>query len=177
MKFSELVQIRQSCRKYDPLKEVEDDALLEILRIARLAPSACNSQPYHITVCKGDTAKQVAKETQGMGMNKFTTDAPIMFVISEEQYSTTAGFGSKIKHNDYRSIDIGILSAYITAAATEFGLSTCILGWFNDKSIRNICNLQNPVRLVISLGYAKQDDVIRTKKRKEIEEFVSIIQH
>ena len=173
MNFSEIAENRQSCRNYDPNREVENEKLENILKTARLAPSACNGQPYQITVCKGENAKNVALATRGMGLNKFATDAPIMLVISEKPYVATAALGAKIKKNDYRSIDIGILAAYITAEATAQGLSTCILGWLDDDEIRKICNLDEPVRLVITLGYAKADDKLRLKKRKELSELVS----
>lgn len=77
MNFTEIAEQRQSCRSYDPARAVEGEKLDAILATARLAPSACNGQPYHITVCKGEAAKAVAKATQGMGMNKFATDAPV----------------------------------------------------------------------------------------------------
>ena len=108
-----------------------------------------------------------------MGMNKFAAQAPVLILISEKPYVKTAAFGAKVKGNDYRSIDIGIAAAYLTAAATEQGLSTCILGWLDDKKIREICGLEYPVRLVITLGYAKEDDKLRAKKRKDLEELVS----
>lgn len=175
MNFTEIAKNRQSCRKYDPTRPVEQDKLNAILASARLSPSACNGQPYHITVCHGNVAKQVAKATQGMGMNKFASDAPVMLVISEKPYVTSAALGSKVKHNDYRSIDIGILSAYITAEATAQGLGTCILGWFDDDKLRDICRLDTPVRLVITLGYPAEGDMLRVKKRKDMDEFVSIL--
>ena len=109
-------------------------------------------------------------------MNKFATDAPVMIVLSEKPYVKTAAFGAKVKHNDYRSIDIGIVSAYITAEATAQGLGTCILGWFEDAKIREICGLDSAVRLVITLGYASADDKLRTKKRKDFAELVKIIE-
>ncbi len=173
MNFSEIAQQRQSCRSYDPAKAVEEEKLLCILEAARLAPSACNGQPYHITVCKNETAKQVAHATMGMGMNKFAEDAPILLVISEEPYVKTAALGAKVKGNDYRSIDIGIVAAYITAEATAQGLGTCILGWLDDAKIRRLCNIGGTVRLVITLGYAKAEDPLRNKKRKSIDELVS----
>ena len=74
MNFFEIAQNRQSCRNYDAGKAVEQEKLDKILETARLAPSACNGQPYLITVCKGDAAKEVAKATTGMGMNKFAAD-------------------------------------------------------------------------------------------------------
>lgn len=175
MNFTEIAQNRQSCRSYDASREVEQEKLNAILESARLAPSACNAQPYHITVCRGDAAKAAAKAVQGMGMNKFATDCPVMLVVSEAPYNATAALGAKVKDNDYRSIDIGIMTAYLTAEATAQGLSTCILGWLDDKELRKICGIDEKVRLVISLGYAKADDKLRQKKRKDIEEIVKVI--
>ena len=173
MSFMKLAETRQSCRNYDPAREVEADKLERILETARLSPSACNGQPYHITVCRGEAAKVAAKAVQGMGMNKFTDNAPVMLVISDEPYVKTAAFGSKLKGIDYRSIDMGILAAYITAAATEEGLGSCILGWLNDADLRKLCDLNQPVRLVIALGYAAEGDKLREKKRKSRDELVS----
>ena len=173
MNFTELAQARQSCRKYDPARPVEAEKLAAVLEAGRLAPSACNGQPYHIIVCRGESARRVAKATQDMGMNKFVSDAPVQLVITEMPYCKTAAIGAKVKHNDYRSIDIGILSAYLTAEATAQGLSTCILGWLDDQRIRDICGVKEAVRLVICLGYAAEGDPLRTKKRKAIDELVT----
>lgn len=172
MNFTEIANNRQSCRNYDMNREVEQEKLNSVLESARLSPSACNGQPYHITVCKGEAAKKTAAAVMGMGMNKFASNAPVMLVISEKPYVASAALGAKVKNNDYRSIDIGILSAYITAEATAQGLSTCILGWFDDKRIREICSLDSAVRLVITLGYAAEGDKLRAKKRKDLEELV-----
>ena len=173
MNFTEIAEIRQSCRSYDETRPVEQEKLDAILRAVQLAPSACNGQPYHLTVCRGETAKAAAKATMGMGMNKFAIQAPVVIVISEKPYVKSAALGAKVKGNDYRSIDIGIATAYLTAEATAQGLSTCILGWLDDKELRQICGLEHPVRLVVTLGYASADDKLRTKKRKELEELVS----
>ncbi len=173
MNFYEIAKARQSCRKYDASREVEEEKLAAILETARIAPSACNGQPYHFTVCRGETAKAVAKACQGMGMNKFAADAPVMLVISEMPYCKSAALGAKVKGNDYRSIDIGIAAAYITAEATAHGLGTCILGWLDDEKIRSLCNLAGAVRLVITIGYAAEDDKLRPKKRKELAELAS----
>ena len=63
MSFLKIAQERQSCRKYDEMRQVEKEKLLAILEAARLAPSACNGQPYHLTVCTGEKAKAVAQAT------------------------------------------------------------------------------------------------------------------
>ena len=171
MDFLEIANARQSNRAYEAGREVEPEKLEAILEAARLAPSACNGQPYHITVCTGETARQVAAATQGMGMNKFASQAPVLLVLSEMPYVKSAALGAKVKGNDYRSIDIGIAAAYITAEAAAQGLGTCILGWLDDDKIRKICDLQYPVRLVITLGYAA--DQPRQKKRKELAQLVT----
>lgn len=174
MSFLEIANHRQSCRSYDENREVEQQKLDSVLEAARLAPSACNGQPYHFTVCRGENAKEVAKATCGIGgMNKFAVQAPVVIVVSEEDYNKSASLGAKIKKNDYRSIDIGIAVAYLTSEAASQGLSTCILGWLDDAKIRKICDIDHPVRLVITLGYAKENDALRAKKRKDIDELVS----
>ena len=173
MNFHEIAQSRQSCRSYDAAREIEEEKLAAILEATQLSPSACNGQPYHLTVCKGEAAKAVATATMGMGMNKFAAQAPVLVVISEEPYVKSAALGAKLKGNDYRSIDIGIAAAYLTAEAAAQGLGSCILGWFDDDKIRKLCDLTDPVRLVITLGYPKEGDPLRTKKRKELQELVS----
>ena len=176
MNFTEIAEARQSCRSYDPERDVEEEKLCAILRTARLSPSACNGQPYRITVCKGDAARRVAKATQGMGMNKFATDAPLMLVLSEEPYVASAVLGARVKKNDYRSIDIGILAAHITLEATAQGLGTCILGWFDGEEIGKLCGLSGDVRLVVTLGYPKAEDRLREKKRKDMADLVKNVE-
>ena len=173
MNFTQIAENRQSCRSYDPTKPVEQEKLDRILASARLAPSACNGQPYHITVCKGECAKKVAKAVMGMGMNRFASDAPVLLVITEKPYVPTAALGNRKTGIDYRSIDIGILAAYITAEASTLGIGSCILGWLDDKKITEACGTDGSAKLVITLGYPKDGDKLRTKKRKSMDELVS----
>ena len=176
MNFMEIAQARQSCRAYEEEKTVEQEKLDAILEAARLSPSACNGQPYRITVCRGNAAHEVALACRGLGLNKFAVQAPVMLVISEMPYVKSAAMGAKVKGNDYRSIDIGIVTAYLTAEAAAQGLSTCIMGWLDDSKIRSICGLDQPVRLVISLGYAREGEVLRKKVRKDISELVHFVE-
>lgn len=174
MNFTEIANARQSCRSYDETRPVEQEKLDAILKAAQISPSACNSQPYHITVCRGETATEIEKATFGMGnMNKFTTQAPVCLVITEEPYPPTCAAGAKVMGTDYRSIDIGILTAYITAEATAQGLSTCILGWIDKKKVAKILGHDKPARIVITVGYAAEDDELRKKVRKDLSELVS----
>ena len=173
MDFLEIAKQRQSCRANDETRPVEQEKLDAILEAAQLAPSACNGQPYKLTICRGKAAEEVALACRGLGMNKFAVQAPVTIVVSEMPYVKSAAMGARVKGNDYRSIDIGIVTAYLTAEAAAQGLSTCILGWLDDAKIREICGLEYPVRLVITLGYAKEGDPLRKKVRKELTELVS----
>ena len=171
MNFTEIAKARYSCRKYDETRPVESEKLQAILESARLAPSACNGQPYHITVCTGEKAREVARSTKKIKINTFVDQAPVLLVISEKPYCKMAALGAKIKHNDYRSIDIGIVSAYITAEAAAQGLGSCIIGWLDSDKICKLCGIDGTVRLVITLGYAL--DTPREKKRKTAEELIT----
>lgn len=176
MNFIEIAQARQSCRSYDAARPVEQEKLDAVLEAARLAPSACNGQPYHFTVCRGEAAKAAAAACMGMGMNKFADQAPVLIVVSEEPYVATAALGARRKKNDYRSMDIGIAVAYLTAEAAAQGLGSCILGWLDDEKLRALCGLEHPVRLVITLGYPNEGDPLRPKKRKALSELVSTVE-
>ena len=55
------------------------------------------------------------------------------------------------------------------------GLGSCILGWFDDMKIREICGLDEAVRLVITLGYPKDTVKIPEKKRKSKDELIKFI--
>ena len=175
MDFLKIANARQSCRSYNADREVEREKLDAVLEAVRLAPSACNAQPYHVTVCTGETAKAVAKATMGVGFNQFTSQAPVVIVLSEEPYNKTAALGAKLKGNDYRSIDIGIAAAYLTAEAAAQGLGSCIIGWMDDQTVRDICGLKHPARLVVTLGYPGEKDSPRVKMRKELSQLVTEI--
>lgn len=163
MDFLELARKRQSCRNFDPKKAVDKDLIEKCLDAMILSPSACNAQPYFYHVLEGDLAKKVSGLTGSF--NTFAKNAPVIIVLEEENYNLTAKVGSTIKNQDYKSIDMGISVSYLTLEATSLGLSTCILGWFNENEIKRLLKIKNKIRLVIALGYAANGE-IKEKKRK-----------
>lgn len=173
MDFLEIASARQSTRAYDGARPVEREKLACCMEAARLAPSASNRQPYHLTIATGERAKKVGACTRGMGKNSFTREAPAFLVISEEPYTAAGAVEAKGEEQDYRAIDIGIAAAYFTAEANTQGLSTCILGWFDRNKLQELLQLSHTVRLVIAVGYARQGDPLRTKVRKPAEELAT----
>ena len=139
--FKELAKKRESCRDFDPEREVEIEKIEACLETMKLAPSACNAQPYYYYLVHGDEAKNLSKYFQLGKMNSFTKDAAAFAIVTEENYNLSAKIGSSVKNQDYKSIDIGISAAYFTAEATSLGLSTCIIGWFDEEKLQKFLKI------------------------------------
>ena len=173
--FLELVRNRQSDRAYLD-KPVETEKLERVLEAARLAPSACNSQPWKfIVVTDPEKRMQVAEATasKALSMNHFTRQAPLQLVLVEENANFTSTLGGWATNKHYPHIDLGIVASHITLAAADEGLGSCIIGWCDEKKIRKALNIpkNKRVMLVILLGYS--DQPLREKKRKTKEEIIS----
>jgi len=173
--FLELVQHRQSDRAYLD-KPVETDKLNRILEAARLAPSACNSQPWKfIVVTDPEKRLQVAEATVSklLSMNHFTVQAPVQLIVIEDSANFSSSVGGWATNKHYPHIDLGIAAAHISLAAADEGLGSCIIGWCDEKRIRKALDIpkNKRVMLVILLGYSAQP--LREKKRKTIGEIVS----
>ena len=176
MNFLELVKSRQSDRAYDSNRPVEAEKLEYIMEAVRLAPSACNAQPWKFIVVNDP---EVVKETascvadKALEINHFAFQAPVFIIVLEEAANFTSILGSKVKQKHFPHMDLGIAAAHITLAAAEQGLGSCIVGWFNEKKMRSILDIPSSKRpvLVITLGYSTQ--TLRDKKRKKSEDVVS----
>ena len=174
--FFTLAQKRESCRDFQNIRPSKEQ-LVKCIEAARLSPSACNSQPWKFIVINDETVSpKIARCTQDMGFNKFTSDCPALIVVCEDKANLAAKFGGAMKDQKFAPIDIGLAVAHICYAATEQGLSTCILGWLNEKKIIETLGLDKDtkIRLVIAIGYAS-DKPLREKKRKPLEKIMTYI--
>lgn len=176
MDFLEIVSSRQSDRAFDPDKPIEKEKMERILEIARLAPSACNAQPWHMIVVDDPELKnKVADATSEriLGMNHFTKQAPVHIVLVEEKVNLTSGIGGWVKQKDYAQMDLGVVAAHIVLAARAEGLGSCIVGWFNEPKMRELLSIPDSKRvwLDIVIGYSTQP--VRPKKRKANNEVFS----
>ncbi len=170
MTFFEMTEKRESCRSYDGAKAVTKEQLMKCVGAARLAPSACNSQPWSFAAVNGgEIGKKIAKATQTKGLNKFTCDCPAFIVVFEEEATLIGG----VKSQKYAEMDIGIAVAHLCYAALEQGLSTCIMGSFDENEVLSALGMENKkIKLILAVGYAKTDS-LRVKKRKALEEIVT----
>lgn len=174
MSFFKLVKTRQSVRKYS-YNLVEKEKIEKCIETARLAPSACNSQPWtFVVVDDKELAKEVANATfsKAISFNKFALDAPVMVVIVIEKPKVIAQIGGSIKNREFPLLDIGIAADHFCYQAHELGLGTCMLGWFNEKKVKSLLNIpkKKRVALCISVGYPVDNYHFRKKIRKDTEE-------
>jgi nitroreductase len=173
----DLIMQRQSVRRYSDRK-VEKDKLQRCLEAALMAPSACNAQPWKfIVVDEEQLVKKLAKETWDRlaTFNKFVDQAPVIIVITIEKSPLVPTLGRWIKKKEYPLIDIGIAAEHFCLQATEEGLGTCMLGWFNEKPIQKMLGIPRKRRigLLISLGYEPEGYKMRKKIRKDFKKVVS----
>jgi nitroreductase len=170
-----LIKSRQSDRKYSNVP-VEQDKLSRIVEAGRMAPSACNAQPWKfIVITDQDMVLKVAEAASAkfLGMNSFINQAPAQIVIVRENPNFSSKAGAIVKNKDFSLIDIGIATAQICLQAEAEGLGSCIIGWFNEKEIKKILGIPRSkrVELIITIGYPNGEQ--REKRRKPSEETVS----
>jgi nitroreductase len=176
MNFIDLVQKRQSDRKYTD-KAIEREKIDICIEAARLAPSACNSQPWNfIVVDHPDLKEKLAKETFGklISFNHFTMQAPVLIVVITEKSNTIARIGGKIKDKIYNHYDVGIACEHFCLQAAEMNLGTCMLGWFSEKGVKKVLKIADnkQVDLIITLGYPAEEKT-RNKIRKGLDDIRS----
>ena len=173
--FERLVKERQSCREYNG-KPVQKETLDKVLDLALLSPSACNSQPWKlIAVTSKEKADAVRECLQYQGHNKFLTDVNCFVAVVDCQASLKPTIESKFDRNRFVKYDVGEITAYLTLGAKAYGLDTCIIGWMDEKTLREVLSLgENEVcTMVVAVGYS--DCPTRDKIRKPKTEKVKYI--
>lgn len=172
MSFIELVWKRQSVRKYSE-KPVAKEDIEKCIEAARLAPSACNSQPWtFIVINDPELRHKVSKASIGPAytFNKFVIRAPVFVAIVIEKPNAISQIGGNIKDREFPLIDIGIAAEHLCLQAAELGLGTCMIGWFNEEKVKTLLNIPGNKRLglLITLGYPVDNYKQRKKIRKDM---------
>jgi nitroreductase len=173
MKLLEVIENRQSDRSYKDIP-VEAEKIQLCMEAGRLSPSACNAQPWKfIVVDNAELRGEIAASSVGFGMNKFLSQSPVIVAVVLEKPNASSFIGSVVKGKDYTVMDIGIAVENICLQAAELGLGSCIVGWFNEKKVKQLLHIpkSRKVPLLIAIGYANGEK--RTKIRKSLEEVCS----
>ncbi len=170
MDFARLITYRQSVRRYND-RPVEPEKLDRLVEAVRLAPSACNAQPWTLLLVDEPSLRtEVAKATFGkaLSFNRFALQAPLIAVLVVEPPPLAIRLGALIKGRQFPLIDIGIAAAQLCLQAAELGLGSCMLGWFDEGKVKRLLNVprRRRIGLLITLGYAAPDYPLRSKQRK-----------
>ena len=174
MNFLELVSRRQSVRRYAPGRRIPREVLDRCLEAARLAPSACNSQPWSFVVVDDpEQVRALAEAACGhapYAMNKFAMDASALVAVVTEKMKLAARLGAQFRGVQYSLVDVGIACEHLVLQAAEDRLGSCWIGWFNERVVKSRLGIPSgkKVDLLICLGYAA--DFPREKVRKPLDE-------
>ncbi len=175
MNVSQAIIQRQSCRNFDKTRQVERDKLVKVLQAGVCSPSARNAQPWQLTAVVGTKAQQIADICRTGGGNAFLQNCNTYIVVSmlpQGQPVHVEGLDMQ----DFRPMDIGMCIMQMCLVACELGLSSCIIGRLNFKRINEVIGQNNQPALVLALGYAASDDVLRPKNRRAFDDTVKIIE-
>ncbi len=172
MDFYEVIQGRESIRNYDPARPVEPAVLNRILDAGRLAPSACNLQPWHFLLISSPA--MLAKVRKCYSRPWFQEAPHILIVVGDRTAAWVRGY------DGYNSLetDLTIAMDHMILAAENEGVGSCWIAAFNPEILRQALELQENERVfaITPLGNPKAGFVKKGKKnRKPFAEVVRIL--
>ncbi|MDD3077564.1 MAG: nitroreductase family protein [Paludibacter sp.] len=171
MDFLDLVANRESIRDYDSEKLIPEQILFKILEAGRLAPSACNLQPWKFVVV---SSRQKLEEVRTTYSRSWFAEAPhILIVVGNSTQSW-------VRSDGYNSIetDLAIAMDHIILAAESLSVGTCWVGNFDYAALKKVLNLDKDevVFAMTPLGYTKSGFRKKGQKsRKKMAEIVHFI--
>lgn len=169
MDLLDLVRQRYSVRKYTD-KKVEKEKVDYILECARLAPSACNRQPWSVYVVTSDDV--LAKLKQAYNRDWMGNVSTILVLSAHHDQSWHR---ERFDNKDHSDVDLAILADHIILAATQCGLGSCWVCAFDPAMCREalvmVDEQEEPV-VMIPLGYIDSSVGVPEKKRKNLSDIV-----
>jgi nitroreductase len=167
MPFLDLVRKRYSVRAFDP-RPVEREKLLAVLDAARLAPSACNFQPWRFLVLRDPENRAALAESYPRDWFRAAPAVIVGCLVRDRAWSRVDG-------KNHGDIDVAIAVDHLTLAAAEAGLGTCWVCAFDAAKARSVLNLPDGIEpiVLIPIGYpasaaAPSDRHIQRKALDEI---------
>jgi nitroreductase len=167
MNFNELAKNRVSIRSYQP-EPVSQKLIHEILEAGRLAPTACNLQPFRFIVVQDkENLAALAKSYPA----PWFAEAPLVIAICTEP--SKAWLRKKHDGKIYADVDGAIAADHMTLVAEELGLGSCWIGAFNPTIAREVLQLPDDVELLTMLTLGHPNEEGRPKERKSMDELVN----
>ena len=156
---------------------VPDEVIAEVCRVALLAPSAMNAQPWQLVAVTGERRADILKNIQRLGMNKFASKASALVVVASDKSGGMMKVGEIFKENEFVRNDLGILTAHLILAAEAAGLGSCIIGWRDEEKLRESLGFKKNVTIpaIVALGYPAEGYPVREKKRKPFSDAFALL--
>jgi nitroreductase len=166
--FLKLAAARRSIRAFQD-RPVEREKLALCLEAARLAPSACNAQPWKFVVVDEPALRKRLADAVFSGayaMNKHAAAAPVLVAVVSQRGSALAWLGNQVQGTVFRLVDVGISCEHFVLQAAELGLGTCWLGWFDMKAAGRLLGVPRGLRveMLISVGYPAEEPKPRPRR-------------
>ena len=177
MALLDLIKQRKSIRDFLD-RPVEREKIMMCLEAARLAPSACNSQPWKFIVVDDKPLKDKLCRAAFSGIysiNSFCQKAPVLVVVVSEKSRFLARIGGMFRGTKYYLIDIGIAGEHFVLQAEDLGLGTCWIGWFNERAVKSILNIpqHKKIDMLIALGYYDREKLPPEHGREPMDKIAS----
>ena len=177
MALLDLIKQRKSIRDFLD-RPVEREKIMMCLEAARLAPSACNSQPWKFIVVDDKSLKDKLCRAAFSGIysiNSFCQKAPVLVVVVSEKSRFLARIGGMFRGTKYYLIDIGIAGEHFVLQAEDLGLGTCWIGWFNERAVKSILNIpqHKKIDMLIALGYYDREKLPPEHGREPMDKIAS----
>lgn len=178
MQLETVITTRHSVRNFAD-KAVEREKINACLEAARLAPSACNSQPWHYIVIddpkvKENFCKQVFSGVYSM--SKWAAKAPVLVAVVSDRGNFTSRIGNFFRRTEFYLVDQGISGEHFVLRAHDLGLGTCWIGWLDSDKAAKFFKLPKGRKIehLIAVGYpAPEAAQAKIHPRKPLEEIVS----
>lgn len=164
-----LSKVRFSARKFTE-EAVSKEDLLYVLGCVRMAPSACNRQPWKWLVVKSEEAKQKLQECYD---REWFKTAPMYIVGMRSKQENWVRKPDGKPHGD---IDVAIATEHLCLAATERGLGTCWVCNYDPEKMHSYfeqgARADYETVVIVPIGHIAPDCPRSEKKRKEMGEIV-----
>lgn len=175
MELNDVINQRRSVRKFQD-KPVEREKINACLEAARLAPSACNSQPWHYIVIDDPKIKEAFCKEAFSGvyaLSQWAANAPVLVAVVSDKGNFTSRMGNFFRRTEFYLVDQGISGEHFVLRAHDLGLGTCWMGWLNAEKAGKFFHLPGNKRIehLFAVGYPAETP--QPRPRAKLEDIVS----
>lgn len=177
MVLLDIIRSRRSVRNFLG-KPVEREKVMLCLEAARLAPSACNSQPWKFIIVDDKELKERLCHAAFSGVYSifsFVKKAPLIVAVVSEKEKFLERIGGLLRDTKFYLIDIGVATEHFVLQAEELGLGTCWIGWFDERAVKSILDVpkDRKVDVLIAVGYYDRKRLGRPHERDSMEKIAA----